>query len=190
MTRKTSAYARKMRRQPQGGTFNGAQWINTIQRCREYTSEPIPGSWLPGGGETASAAVGAALRVRSAYDSIKQGLISSGDFEPHDLLAHAMGVSWLRAIDIAGEDEDSNPMLPILRKATDALRRMADRAVKSGKWGFDGPGLLEVAEGIDLYEEILMASSPAQMTEATETRARILEAQRKFHSKQTTPNKR
>ena len=65
--RKTSAYARRMRRAPDGGTFNGAEWLNTFQRCRNYTDEPIPGSFNADGGQTVTAARGAALRVRAAF---------------------------------------------------------------------------------------------------------------------------
>ena len=72
MIRKTSAYARKMRRQHERAQFNGAEWINTFQRCRGYTDEPIPGAWNPDGGQTVTAANGAALRVRAAFDVIKQ----------------------------------------------------------------------------------------------------------------------
>ncbi len=39
MSRKTTAYARKIRRTGPG--FNGAAWMNTMERVRSYTSEPI-----------------------------------------------------------------------------------------------------------------------------------------------------
>ena len=104
MTRKISAYARRMRRAPDGGTFNGAEWLNTFQRCRGYTDETIPGAFNADGGQTITAARGAALRVRAAFDNIKTGQVPGDDTEPHDMLAHALGLAWLRAIDIAGPD--------------------------------------------------------------------------------------
>lgn len=178
MTRKTSAYARRMRRQPDGGTFNGAEWINTFQRCRGYTDEPIPGAFNADGGQTITAARGAALRVRAAFDSIKAGQVPGDDPEPHDLLAHALGVAWLRAIDIAGDDASQNPMLPLIKAGTDAVLRMAERKRRLNVWGLDGPGLTQVADALDVYDEILMNSSPAQMSAAADKRAQLLALRR------------
>ena len=61
MSRKTTAYARKIRRLGPG--FNGAAWLNTLERTRSYTSEPI----LPGfqAVDTMSEAVKSALVVRA-----------------------------------------------------------------------------------------------------------------------------
>ena len=174
MTRKLSTYARKMRRTATGGTFNGAEWINTFQRCRGYTDETIPGAFNPDGGQTITAARGAALRVRAAFDSIKTGQVPGDDTEPHDMLAHALGVAWLRAIDIAGDDASQNPMLPLIKAGTDAVLRMSERKRRLNVWGLDGPGLTQVADALDVYDEILMNSSPAQMADAAEKRAKLL----------------
>jgi len=180
MTRKTSAYARKMRRRPDGGIYNAAQWLNTIQDCRAYTeTAPIPGSYLPGGGITASVVTTVALRVRAAFDALRRGEVAADDVLPHDTLAHALGVAWLRALDIAGDDPVHNPMLPLLRTATEAVLRMGQRRRQVGRWGLDGPGLQAVADGLDVYEEILANSSPAQMAAAADTRLRMLAIQEK-----------
>lgn len=184
MTRKVSAYARKMRRRADGGTYNGAQWLNTIQDCRAYTeTAPIPGSYLPGGGVTASVVTTVALRVRAAFDALRHGQVAADDVLPHDTLAHALGVAWLRALDIAGDDPARNPMLPMLRAATEAVLRMGQRRRQVGRWGLDGPGLKAVADGLDVYEEILANSSPAQMAAAAARRLRLLALQ---EQKQTT----
>jgi len=179
MTRKLSTYARKMRRTATGGTFNGAEeWINTFQRCRGYPDEPIPGAFNADGGQTITAARGAALRVRAAFDNIKTSQVPGDDTEPHDMLAHALGVAWLRAIDIAGTDASTNPMLPIIQAGTDAVLRMAERKRRLNVWGLDGPGITQVAEALDVYEEILMNSSPAQMAAAADKRATLLALRR------------
>ena len=172
--RKTSAYARKMRRQPERAQFSGAEWINTFQRCRGYTDEPIPGAWNPDGGQTVTAANGAALRIRAAYDVIKTATVAPDDMEPHDLLAHAVGVAWLRAIDIAGHDTGKNPMLPILKLGADAIQRLGESRRRTGAWGFDGPAIQQVADALDVYEEILMKSSPLQMASASKKREQLL----------------
>jgi hypothetical protein len=180
MTRKTSAYAAKMRRQAHQGGFNGAEWLNAIQRCRPYTDDAIPGSFHADGGQTASAARGASLRVRAAYDAIKTGDVKGDDVEPHDLLAHALGVAWLRAIDIAGVDHTANPMLPIISQGTQAVQRMAERKRRFNIWQLDKPGIAEVAHALDVYDEILINSSPAQMAAAAQKRAQLLDMHRKL----------
>ena len=168
--RKTTAYARKQRQL--GGVYNGAEAFNAIQRCRSYTDEPIPGMKVEG---TQSAATGAMLKVRQAYGAMLDG---SGTEDDYDKLGHALGVSILRAIEIAGEDDFSNPMLPILKAATTAVRRSNDRYMRLKRWGFDGLAIDEVLAGVELYETILQASSPAQMTAAADQREAILEAGR------------
>lgn len=134
----------------------------------------------PDGGQTVTAARGAALRVRAAFDSIKTGSVDGSDSEPHDLLAHALGVAWLRALQIAGGDYAENPMLPILKDGIDAVQRMAERKHRLNVWGLDGPGITQVADALDVYDEILMNSSPAQMAAAADKRAQLLAVRRKL----------
>lgn len=173
--RKMSSYARRTRRLEAGGSFaNGAGWLNVIQRSRQYTDELIPGSFLEGGGETMSAATLSLLRVREALDSMLRGGIQSGDTRPLDLLDHAIGVSWLRLLQIAGDDPVKNPALPILKEAQAALHRTNECHTKTGLWGFDGEGAWKVREAIDIYAEVLISSSPAQMTDACNKREQIL----------------
>lgn len=171
--RKSSPYAMKLKRQ--GNHYNGAEYLNAIQRCRPYTAETIHGSWIEG---TQSAADKAMILVRSAYVAIKNGQSPAGEYRDFDLLAHALGVSTLRAIDIAGPDDFDNPMLRILRDATHAMERCRERRLRIGAWGFDGPALDQVDAGIEIYETILQASSPAQMEEVTVRRVEILAARR------------
>lgn len=170
--RKISAYARKQRRL--GETYNGAAAFNAIQRCRAYTLEPLPGMESVEG--TQSAANRAITRVRGSFEAYKQGIADAqgADF---DVIAHALGVSWIRAVQIAGTDEFDNPMLPIIRAATDAMARSKQRWERLGRWGFDGPAIEEVEAGIDLYQTILQSSSPAQMEAASLERSGILEGQ-------------
>jgi len=170
--RKTTAYARKQRRL--GGVYNGAEAFNVIQRCRQYTAEPLPGMESVAG--TQSAADKSMIFVREAYVAMKNNacIDPAHDF---DVLAHAIGVAWIRAVQIAGEDEFTNTMLPILKAANDALGRSKERFHRIGRMGFDGPAIDQVEAGIEVYEAILQASSPAQMTAATEQRRETLKEQ-------------
>lgn len=164
MSRKTSSYARKCRRIPPA---NGAAWLDAIQRSAPYSNEPIIGSWLPG---TQTAATGSINRVRSAFNSIKARTTPPENVENFDLLSHALGVSCIRAGQIAGGDQATNPMLPILILGNAALRRLLNRRRAEGVWCFDGPALADLTVALDQYEEIVQASSPAQMTQALDMR--------------------
>lgn len=163
MTRKTSLYSRK---RAHGYTFNAAEWLNVVNRCRPYTPEaPIGG--IEG---TESAATKAMLIVRQAFDSIKAGEVDPQDESTYDKLAHALGIACIRAGQIGGSDVSTNPMLQILIPGNAALRRCLDRRRKRGVWGLDGPAIAEITEAIEVYEAIVQASSPAQMTMACEIR--------------------
>jgi len=155
-----------------GGAYNGATFLNTLQRCRPYMDEPIIGSNLEG---TQDACDKAMILVRDAFVNIKSGKANAHDSREFDLLAHAMGITYLRACDIAGTDEFENPMLPIWRAGNEAMRRCADRYNKIGRWGFDGPALDELDAAIELYETILQNSSPAQMEQVSAQRRAILD---------------
>lgn len=171
MGKKMTAYARKRLGNPNAHQFNGAEFLNTLQRCRQYTDEPIIGSWLEG---TQDAADKARNRVNSALGTLARGAWDPADDEPFDLLAHAVGVTVIRCIEIGGEVD--NDALVKAHKGTNALREIKDRRIRTGKWGATRPEQLGLSESLTLYEEILQASSPAQMTGATEKRMKILEA--------------
>lgn len=163
--RKTTAYARKRATRP---TFNGAEWLNTIQRCAGYTDEAPLGSWLPTG--TQGAADGAIARVTSAFEAFKADAVTPEDEEQFDLLAHALGVSCIRAGQIAGNVPEHNAMLPPLIAGNHALRRMLARRRKWSKWEMLAKDAAELDWAVEIYETIVRASSPAQMTEASDLR--------------------
>lgn len=165
-----SAYGRRMQRQPAKQVFNGAEWINAIQRCRPYTEEVVPGTTQ---GTTISAAIGALRDVRGALNSLLDHQVLADDVLPHDLLAHAIGITVIRSLQIAGSDE--NPTTPITKAASDALRSVRARWERMGKWGVNATERQALIDAVDAYEAILLASSPAQMQKAHELRLASLE---------------
>lgn len=172
MSRKMSAYQRKRLGNPTAGHYNGAEFLNTLQRCRPYTDEPIPGSWLEG---TQDAADGARNRVNKALGTLARGAWPDDDTESFDLLAHAIGVTIIRCEEIGGE----NPHPMRLAKAgNEALRAIRERRDRVGRWGATRNEQIILAAAVEVYEAILQASSPAQMTAATETRMKVLESMR------------
>lgn len=172
MSRKMSAYGRKMKRQPQKQVYNGAEWINTIQRCRPYTEEVVPGTTQ---GTTIGAASGALRDIRGALNSLLDHQVATDDTVPHDLLAHAIGITAIRSLQIAGSD--ANPTAPITKAATEALRSVRARWERLAKWGVSGTERQALIDAVDAYEAILLASSPAQMQKAHELRLASLQKQ-------------
>lgn len=166
--KKTTKYSNK--RRDAGHSFNGAQWMNTIQRSRVYTDEPIPGSNVEG---TISAANGADLRARDAFAMLSQHQIPLDPEMAMDLLSHCLGVTVIRSRQIH-PDLTTNPAMPTLDAASQGLKRAIDRWKNSKAWGLDGPGRQHMEDAIEIYSEILRSSSPAQMTAATMERERIL----------------
>lgn len=96
-------------------------------------------------------------KLHSAFDDLRHG---STDDELFDRLAGAINIGILRA-----EQIDALLVSPMLA-ARDALLRCDAIRGKHGRYGFDGPGLQAMAEALDVYEEIVRISTPAQMREA------------------------
>ena len=163
--KKTTTYSRK--RQVKGQTYNSAAWLNTLQRSTSYSTEPLPGSWLPG---TQSAADRALQRVKAGFESLKRGDVQVEDDEPFDLIVHALGVSCIRAGQIAGTKPESNAMLPPLIAGNAAMRQVMTRRRRFGKWQILPTEIEAVDWALEIYETILMSGSPAEMTLAAELR--------------------
>ncbi len=169
MTRKTTTYARKRRA---GGRhlFNGAEWVNTIQRCAGYGEL---GSVAGFDVRTADAANMAEARVLGALDSLMRHTPPAHVERAFDTLAHALGVASSRALEIE-PDEHHNTALALLRPGTEALQRAIERWQAHRHFGLDAPGRQELPDAIEVYRAILRASSPAQMEAATVRRMEIL----------------
>lgn len=168
--KKTTAYSRK--RQTTGRTWNGAAWLNTLQRSTGYSTESPLGSWLDTG--TQDAADNAIARVMQAFESLKVGVVLAGDEEPFDLIAHALGVSCIRAGQIAGLEPADNAMLPPLIAANAAMRKVMTRRARFGKWQILPTESEAVDWALEIYDTIVRASSPAQMSEAVDLRMKAI----------------
>ena len=162
MSRKLSAHGRKLK---QGrGAFNGVEFLNAISRCRPYTDEIIPGAVAKE--PTQDAAEKSVKLVEGAYKRIQTGQTDPNDADDFNRLAHALGIAEIRAEQIAGKDHASNPMLPILATGNAVLGQVRARRSKWGKWEMLPAEADFVFDALEVYEEILLASSPAQMDDA------------------------
>lgn len=157
--RKTSTYARKraMRHANVSPGFD-----KVIGRCQQYAGNTIfnPDAHL--------------LPVRLALQCLIDRSVPTDDVHNHDTLAHAIGEAEVRYLEIGGRD---NPAMPILIKAGQALLRARERWERLGVWGLDGPAIQELKDGVDLYEQVLLMSTPQQMHDAAMIRWRWIEMQ-------------
>jgi hypothetical protein len=169
MTRKMTKFSRK--RQAEGRTWNGAAWLNTLQRCTGYSTESLPGSWVPG---TQDAAENAIKLVRDAFESIKAGQTPAHEEDYFDRIVHALGVACIRAGQIAGTEPADNIMLPPLIAGNMAMRAVLARRRKWRKWEMLAADAEAVDYALEIYETIVRASSPAQMSEAVDLRMKAL----------------
>jgi hypothetical protein len=121
---------------------NPTAWAETILASQPMT-EPV--------------ADGVMALLYSAFADLKAGSTDDGLF---DRLAASINVGIIRA-----EQIDELCVQPMLA-ARDALMRCDDIHGRHGRYGFDGPGLQAMATGLEVYEEMVRNSTPAQMREA------------------------
>ncbi len=106
---------------------------------------------------TADHADASLIKLHDAFDQLKAGTKDSDFF---DRLGVAFNCGLIRA-----EQISELCVAPILA-AHEAMHRCADICQRHGHYGFDGPGLQAVKTGLEVYEQILRNSSPAQMRDA------------------------
>ena len=168
--RKTTTYARKQRLL--GPTYNAAEYLNAIERSRSYTEPGLPALGVLG---TEPTAVKALVIVKTALVALISGATQSANEEHFDLMAHAVGVSIMRAGQIGGDDPQTNELLPPLIEGNTVLRQVLARRRKWRKWEVLPAEATTLAYAVEVYETILMASSPAQMAQAVDMRMRALQ---------------
>lgn len=162
MSRKTSKFARKRR--------TGAQIAVSPGACMQAIIKSTP--FHESGDGAASMAL---LKTREAFRKI-----CAGDEPPEsnisfDVLAHVCGVSRIRALEIGGIH--NNPMLEIFDAAEAAINRCRHHRDSQGVWGFDDQAICQVEHALEVYETIVLSSSPNQMIKASNLRESILRKQ-------------
>jgi len=121
------------------------------------------------------------LKSHSHLDLLERGLVPAGDEETHDYLCHVVGVSQIRVCDIgmankaAGGIDAANHLLLTLNAAAKGLLRARERHAKGGKWGLDGQAIEPLRASLEIYEQVLNASSAQQMEQAQGVRLASLQ---------------
>ncbi len=97
------------------------------------------------------------LPTRLAFEHIRVG---SGTDEDFHTLAAAVNVAMVCAERIDALVEEA------CIQARDALTALHARRARSGRWGFDGPGMQHVLAAIDIYEQLTKLLNAGQLQDA------------------------
>ena len=100
---------------------------------------------------------GAHLKTMACFERCRDG---TGDEDDFDHVAMILNICKVRALDIDATLAD------MIERAQDAMVRAKERYVRLGRFGFDGPGLTQVADALDAAQQIIDASTPLQMRSA------------------------
>jgi hypothetical protein len=115
--------------------------------------------------------------VRLNLQRLIDGTPGPEDTDPYDAVCNCLATAQNRTLQIGGPG--ANRAMEVLNDGAQALNRTLERWKKTQRWGFDGPGLVAVRDAIDLYENILWASSPLQMESAQAIRMQQLQERRR-----------
>ena len=177
--KKTTAYARKRARQGLPGdpsvlwSRDYGVWARAIVVRKAYDDEANT--------QDADAIM---ANVRFHLQRLLDRLVPAGDVEPHDLMAHVVGVAQIRSLDI-GKNSDAqgkqqaSDTIQALNEASQGLHRMRARWESSQVWGLDGPAITALKDAVDIYETILRNSTPQQMEHAQTVRLNSLQRMKK-----------
>lgn len=138
-------------------------WLTKIQDNRPYSSESTFGERASI--ELASNAVAMARQAFTRVDNRMSPPDSQADFE---MLSHMLVVAQIRTYDIGGPM--AAEVLARLNAAVPALDRLGDYWRQHKQWHITGADALLLLDALDIYEQIVYASTPFEMHEAQTTR--------------------
>ena len=144
-----------------------------LAMCRPYDAGPIPGDGSSLADYAKQVRTRSINNVRAAMLRLTDGV--TDQIDDVMILSEAFGVSSIRAIEIAGPDANTNPVLQALHDGQRALQAVVKRHGKWEKWEMLGPEREDIALGIEWYVDIMMNSTPQQMEDAMQTRLRMHE---------------
>lgn len=175
MGKKTSTYARKRAHsQPGTVTYRIGDFVIARAKQRLHGVDNVVARCTPYKDNTYFDYKAILLPIHLALDGFIKRTVPPDDRDSYNALAFAFNEAKARYLDIGGK---GNPAIALLDKAADALERTLDRYRRIGEWGLDGPAIQELTDGVSLYEEVLLASSPNQMHDAAMTSLRWITIQ-------------
>ncbi len=199
--RKQSAYGRKLAQQGRRNEMSlgmravhAAKIMKTISVRRDRDAPPMPGGemWAEVAQETAR---DSELKVRAALDSLLSGVKPLNPEQDLVTLNAALAIGAERMLQVLCQehqpaDEEwldlaklpaaGREAIEVFVQARQALNRTQDRWRERGQWGLDGAARQELAAGVDLFADLMHASTPAQMDAAYREADRLI---RKLYGK-------
>lgn len=188
MSRKTSTYARKRaKQQPQllnrayAEAHHTASFLATMRMCRPYQADDVMPGDIEGAPSVQAVATKAMLQVHSALDGLLNCQPPEDPCLDFSRLKHALAVSAIRTlqmiyghkkqvtfdpINLAELSPDQEHAVQLIFDANQALNRAYDRFEAGKGYGLDGEGRSKLPEAVELYEVILLNSTPEQMSHA------------------------
>lgn len=158
--RKTSKYARKRRFQEDAPKD---LWATKILDNKPYSGEVLFG--VTPSIEIANNTLNV---VKSAFRRIDERVSNADQQTDFEILAHVVVIAQIRTHDIGGEQ--AQEVLGRLNLAVGALDSLVANWKANRQWVMSGAEALLLEEAIDIYEQILLASTPYEMQEAQTTR--------------------
>lgn len=162
--RKMHARTRRMRRSDEASGYNSLAFLNTLAASAPFDAGPMPGI----NSSSQTVAVRLAIQVHDALKQLHDHTAEPDDHTAFNTLAQAVDVAAIRTLQI--DPTDAAGHMPDLDRAKAAMETVRARYIKLHRWGMTMPEREALTAAVDLYEAILMSSSPAQMMKAEDIR--------------------
>ena len=151
MSRKTTAYGRKLKRQ-QAIPADPGSFQRLVSKIQPFTASELIQLKTP---------------PRVAFESLMRG---QGDEHDFHTLAGVANNTLICAESIHPD------CVGVAKRAQDALMRMLDRFNRLGKWGLDSAGIQDLPPVLDLHEQLLELYTPLQMQNSMKETIRRMKA--------------
>lgn len=133
---------------------NRFAYLNAINRVEPFSETELDSLVTP---------------LRKSFEALKSGAAVERDF--HDICA-ALNTTLVRSQKLRSLKAHTR-CVNESTAALDALDRVWARFQKTGRWGFDGPGMIDVEFALHLHEEFCGKSTPLELMNALKEVARI-----------------
>lgn len=175
------AEAKAAKRKPRTSTLlqklrGSSACLAQLAMCRPRDAGPMPGDLSDLAGYALEVQTRSINNVRAAQLRLLEQTTDS----PEDamILDEAMGITAVRAVEIAGPNAESNPLLSAIHAGQRALQSVAKRWDKWDRWEMLQAEADAIDYAIGLYVDVMENSSPQQMEDAMGTRRRMIEMAR------------
>lgn len=147
-----------------------------LAMCRPRDAGPIPGDLSDLASYALEVQTKSINNARAAQLRLLEQTTDSS--EDAMIICEALGVTAVRAVEIAGPNASSNPLLAAIHSGQRALQTVTKRWERCGKWEMLQAEADAIDYAIALYVDVMQNSTPQQMEDAVGTRRRMIEMAR------------